>query len=175
MINRFEKFSKQAWRVLALAQEEAKHMNHSYIHTEHMLLGLAREDERVAAKVLTNLGVTPSKLRSAIKSIVGRGEKPISGKIGIAPSANRVIELAIDEARQLGHVNIGTEHLLLGLLREEEWAAAQRMEFFKGKGKDWEHFAATTNYGILHSFGVTYEQARTETNKLLSIPPHDSE
>lgn len=172
MTSRFEKFSKRARWVLVLAQEEAKHMNHSYIHTEHMLLALVREDEGVASKVLTNLGVTPSKLCSAIESMMGRGEKPISGEIGIAPNANRVIELAIDEARQLGHDHIGSEHLLLGLLREEERAAAERTEFFKGKGKDWERFATTTNYGILHSFGVTYEQARTETNKLLSMPPH---
>ncbi len=173
MTGRFEKLSERARRVLAMAQEKAVDCNHNGIWPEHILLGLVREDEGVAAQVLTNLGVRLGQLYSAIESMMGRGKKPTSGEIGIAPSTNRVIELAIDEARQLGHDHIGSEHLLLGLLRgEEEKTAAERMEFFKRKGKDWERYAATVSYGILHSFGVTYEQARTETNKLLSMPPH---
>lgn len=158
-----------------MAQEKAVDFNHNSIWPEHILLGLVREDEGVTALVLTNLGVSLGQLYSAIESMMGRGEKPTSGEIGIAPSTNRVIELAIDEARQLGHDHIGSEHLLLGLLCEEERAAAERMEFFKRKGKNWERYAATVNYGLLHSFGVTYDQARVETNKLLSIPPHGSE
>jgi len=146
MANRFEKFSERARRVLTLAQEEAEHFNHSYIGTEHILLGLVREEEGVAAKVLTNLGVSLSKLRSAIEFTMGRGEKPTTGEIGLTPRAKRVIELAIDEARQLGHNYIGTEHLLLGLLREGGGVAA----------------------GILDSFGVTRERVRSETSRLLS-------
>ena len=120
MASRFEKFSERARRVLTLAQEEAQHLNHSYIGTEHILLGLVREEEGVAANVLTNLGVSLSKVRSAVQFVIGRGEKPSSGEIGLTPRAKRAIELAIDEARYLGHNYIGTEHLLLGLLRGGE-------------------------------------------------------
>ncbi len=146
MVNRFEKFSERARRVLTLAQEEAGRFNHTYIGTEHILLGLAREDEGVAAKVLTNLGVSLSKLRSAVEFTMGRGEKQSSGEVGLTPRAKRIIELAIDEARQLGHNYIGTEHLLLGLLREGGGVAT----------------------GILDSFGITLERARTETTRSLS-------
>ena len=124
MTSRFEKFSERARRVLTSAQEEAQHLNHSYIGTEHILLGLIREEEGVAAKVLTNLGVSLSKVRSAVEYIIGRGEKSVTSEIGLTPRAKRVIELAIDEARRLGHNYIGTEHLLLGLLHEGEGVAA---------------------------------------------------
>ncbi|MFH1002962.1 MAG: ATP-dependent Clp protease ATP-binding subunit [Chloroflexota bacterium] len=146
MSSRFEKFSERARRVLTLAQEEAQRYNHSYICTEHLLLGLTREEEGVAAKVLTNLGITLSKIRSAVEFIIGRSEKPSSSEIGLTPRAKRVIELAIDEARQLGHNYIGTEHLLLGLLREGEGVAA----------------------GVLDSFGITLEQTRAEISRVLS-------
>ncbi len=146
MASRFEKFTERARRVLTLAQEEAQHFNHSYIGTEHILLGLVREEEGVAAKVLTNLGVGLSKVRSAVEFIIGRGEKPSSGEIGLTPRAKRVIELAIDEARHLGHNYIGTEHILLGLLREGEGIAA----------------------GVLDSLGITLERARAETVHVLS-------
>ncbi|MFQ6121682.1 MAG: ATP-dependent Clp protease ATP-binding subunit [Dehalococcoidales bacterium] len=146
MASRFEKFSERARRVLTIAQEEARQLNHSYIGTEHILLGLAREEEGVAAKVLINLGVSLSKVRSAVEFIIGRGEKPSTGETGLTPSAKRVIELAIDEARNLGHSYIGTEHLLLGLLREGEGVAA----------------------GVLDSLGITLERARTETSNVLS-------
>ncbi len=146
MTSRFEKFSERARRVLTLAQEEAKQARHSYIGTEHILLGLVREDEGVAAKVLTNLGINLSKIRPAVEFIIGRGEKPSSGDIGLTPRAKRAIELAIDEARQIGHNYIGTEHLLLGLLHEGEGVAAH----------------------VLESFGVTLERARAETTHLLS-------
>ena len=118
MTSRFEKFSERARRVLTLAQEEAQHFNHNYIGTEHILLGLVREEEGVAAKVLINLGVGLNRVRSAVEFIIGRGEKPSSGQVGLTPRAKRVIELAIDEARRLDHNYIGTEHLLLGLLSE---------------------------------------------------------
>lgn len=146
MTSRFDKFSERARRVLTSAQEEAQRLNHGYIGTEHLLLGLIREEEGVGAKVLTNLGVTLSKVRSAVEYIIGRGEKPATGEIELTPRAKRVIELAIDEARHLGHNYIGTEHLLLGLLHEGEGVAAS----------------------VLESFGVTLEQARTETTRVLT-------
>ncbi|MFH0814245.1 MAG: Clp protease N-terminal domain-containing protein, partial [Pseudomonadota bacterium] len=146
MASRFEKFSERARRVLTSAQEEAQRLNHSYIGTEHILLGLIREEDGAAAKVLNNLGVSLSKVRSAVEYIVGRGEKPVTGEIGLTPRAKRVIELAIDEARHLGHNYIGTEHLLLGLLHEGEGVAA----------------------GVLESFSITLEQARAETTRVVS-------
>ncbi len=145
MASRFEKFSERARKVLTLAQEEAKHFNHSYIGTEHILLGLLREEEGVGAKVLANLGVSLTKARSAVEFIIGRGDKPASGEIGLTPRAKRVIELAIDEARHLGHNYIGTEHLLLGLLREGGGVAAD----------------------VLDSFGITLERTRAETTRVL--------
>jgi len=146
MTSRFEKFSERARRVLTLAQEEAQHFNHNYIGTEHILLGLVREEDGVAAKVLTNLGVGLNRVRSAVEFIIGRGEKPSSGQVGLTPRAKRVIELAIDEARRLDHNYIGTEHLLLGLLSEGEGVAAH----------------------VLDSFGITLERARNETVHSLS-------
>ena len=145
MPSRFEKFSERARRVLTSAQEEAQSLNHSYIGTEHILLGLIREEDGMAAKVLTNLGISLSKVRSAVEFIIGRGEKSTVGEIGLTPRAKRVIELSIDEARHLGHNYIGTEHILLGLLHEGEGVAA----------------------GVLDSFGITLEQARTETTNVL--------
>ncbi|MBI4285787.1 MAG: ATP-dependent Clp protease ATP-binding subunit [Chloroflexi bacterium] len=146
MASRFEKFSERARRVLTLAQEEARHLNHSYIGTEHILLGLVHEEEGVAAKVLVNLGVDLGKVRQAVEFTMGRGEKPSSGEIGLTPRAKRVIELAIDEARHLGHSYIGTEHLLLGILREGGGVAVS----------------------VLDSFGVTLEQVRAEVVRVLS-------
>jgi ATP-dependent Clp protease ATP-binding subunit ClpC len=146
MSSRFEKFSERARRVLTLAQEEARQLNHNYIGTEHILLGLVREEEGVAAKVLTNLGASLNKVRQAVEFISGRGERPSTGETGLTPRAKRVIELAIDEARQLSHNYIGTEHLLLGLLREGEGVAA----------------------GVLDSLGITLERARTETTQVIS-------
>ena len=146
MSSRFEKFSERARRVLTIAQEEARQLNHNYIGTEHILLGLVREEEGVAAKVMINLGVSLNKVRSAVEFISARGEKPSAGETGLTPRAKRVIELAIDEARQMGHNYIGTEHLLLGLLREGEGVAA----------------------GVLESLGITLERARAETVHILS-------
>jgi len=146
MSSRFEKFSERARRVLTIAQEEARQLNHNYIGTEHILLGLVREEEGVAAKVLTNLGASLNKVRQAVEFISGRGERPSTGETGLTPRAKRVIELAIDEARQLSHNYIGTEHLLLGLLREGEGVAA----------------------GVLDSLGITLERARTETTQVIS-------
>jgi ATP-dependent Clp protease ATP-binding subunit ClpC len=146
MASRFEKFSERARRVLTIAQEEARNLNHSYIGTEHILLGLVREEEGVAARVLTNLGIGLNKVRSAVEFIIGRGEKPGTGETGLTPRAKKVIELAIDEARQMGHNYIGTEHLLLGLLREGEGVAAS----------------------VLDSFGITLERTRAEVGHILT-------
>ena len=146
MANRFEKFSERARRSLTRAQEEAQHFGHNYIDTEHILLGLIGEEEGVASKVLVNLGAAPNKIRAAVEFVVGRGERSSIGEVGLTPRAKRVIELAVDEARRLNHSYIGTEHLLLGLLREREGAAV----------------------GVLESFGITSERAQAEINNLLS-------
>ena len=146
MGSRFEKFSERARRVLSLAQEEAQRFNHNYIGTEHILLGLVRETEGVAARVLSSLSVDLSKVRSAVEFIIGRGEKPAQGEIGLTPRAKKVVELAVDEARRMNHTYIGTEHLLIGLLREGEGVAA----------------------GVLESLGVTLDKVRTETHRILS-------
>ena len=124
MADRFDKFTERARRVLTLAQEEAHRFNHNYIGTEHILLGLVREGDGVAAKVLGNLGVELNKVRSAVEFIIGRGDRTVLGEIGLTPRAKKVIELAVDEARRLTHSYIGTEHLLLGLVREGEGIAA---------------------------------------------------
>lgn len=112
MASRFDKFSERARRVLSLAQEEAQRLNHNYIGTEHILLGLVKEEEGVAARVLVNMGVSLPKMRSAVEYVIGPGEKVTSAGTGLTTRAKRVIELAIDEARQMGHNYIGTEHLL---------------------------------------------------------------
>ena len=146
MASRFEKFSERARRVLSLAQEEAQRFNHNYIGTEHILLGLVRETDGVAARVLSSLNVELSKVRSAVEFIIGRGERPSPGDIGLTPRAKKVIELAVDEARRLSHHYIGTEHLLIGIMREGEGVAA----------------------GVLESLGVSLDKVRTETTRILN-------
>lgn len=143
---RFDKFTERARKVLSLAQEEARRFGHNYIGTEHLLLGLVREGEGVAAKVLSNLGVKLNKVRSVVEFIIGRGDRIVLGEIGLTPRAKKVIELAVDEARRLNHHYIGTEHLLLGLVREGEGIAA----------------------GALESLGVNLEKVRTQTIQVLS-------
>ena len=127
-MDRFDKFTDRARKVLTLAQDEAQRFNHNYIGTEHLLLGLVREGEGVAARVLENMNVELPKVRTAVEFIIGRGDRPVVGEVGLTPRAKRVIELAIDEARRLGHNYIGTEHLLLGLVREGEGIAAGVLE-----------------------------------------------
>src|SRR5437867_9177806 len=146
MADRFDKFTERARRVLTLAQEEALRFNHNYIGTEHLLLGMIREQEGVAAKVLANLGVELNKVRSAVEFITGGGDRAVTGDIGLTPRAKKVIELSIDEARRLGHHYIGTEHLLLGLVREGEGIAA----------------------GVLESLGVSLDKVRAEVTRILS-------
>src|SRR5687768_1300870 len=145
MTDRFDKFTERARKVLQLAQEEAQRFNHNYIGTEHILLGLVREGDGVAARVLNNLGIELHKVRSAVEFIIGRGDRTVIGEIGLTPRAKRVIELAVDEARRLNHHYIGTEHLLLGLVREGEGIAA----------------------GVLESLGVSLEKVRGQVIEVL--------
>jgi len=146
--DRFDKFTERARKVLSLAQEEAQRFQHNYIGTEHLLLGLVREGEGVAAKVLSNLGMELNKVREAVEATIGRGDRIVLGQIGLTPRAKNVIELAVDEAHRLNHHYIGTEHLLLGLVREGDGIAAQ----------------------ALQSLGVNLEKVRIQTIQVLSQP-----
>ena len=121
----FERFTDRARRVVVLAQEEARALNHNYIGTEHILLGLIQEGEGVAAKALESMGISLDAVRTEVKEIIGSGGNPPSGYIPFTPRAKKVLELALREALQLGHKYIGTEHILLGLIREGEGVAAQ--------------------------------------------------
>ena len=145
--DRFDRFTERARRVLSLSQEEAQSFQHNYIGTEHLLLGLVREGGGVAARVLDNLGVELDQVRTVVEQIIGRGDHIVLGEIGLTPRAKKVIELAVDEARRLNHHYIGTEHLLLGLVREGEGIAA----------------------GVLASLGVNLEKVRTQTIQVLSM------
>jgi excisionase family DNA binding protein len=124
----FDRFTERARKVLSLSQEEAQRFNHNCISAEHLLLGLVREGDGVAAKVLNNLGVTLDQARQAVEFTIGRGDRITLGEIGLTPRAKKVIELATDEARRMGHHYIGTEHLLLGLIREGKGVAAGVLE-----------------------------------------------
>jgi ATP-dependent Clp protease ATP-binding subunit ClpA len=142
----FDKFTERARRSLSFAQEEAQRFQHSYIGTEHLLLGLVREGEGVASQVLARLGVELNAVRESVEFIIGRGDRIVLGEIGLTPRSKKVIELAVDEARRLNHHYIGTEHILLGLVREGEGIAA----------------------GVLGSLGVDLKRVRSELLKVLS-------
>ena len=146
MADRFDKFTERARRVFLLAQEEAQRLRHDHIGTEHLLLGLVREGDGVAANVLTNMGVDAKKVRVALEMNVGRGERHSPREIGLTPRGKRAVERAIDEARRLGHRYIGTEHLLLGLIGETSGVAVR----------------------VLESLGVNLEHVRAETTRILS-------
>ena len=146
MSQRFDRFTERAKKVLVLAQVEAKQFGHNYIGSEHLLLGLIGEGEGIAAKVLSNLGVELNRARSAVEFIIGRGEPVVTGDIGLTPRAKKVIELAVEDARRLNHNYIGTEHLLLGLVREGEGIAA----------------------GVLESLGVDLTNVRTQIIAIVS-------
>ncbi len=139
------RFTKRAHRVLALAQEEARRLHHHYIGTEHLLLGLLREGEGLAAQVLQKLGVTLDEARNRVEFIVGQGDHEATGEFPLTPRAKKVLHLAVEETARLGHQFVGTEHLLLGLIREGEGIAA----------------------GVLKNLGVTLEKARAETIQLV--------
>jgi ATP-dependent Clp protease ATP-binding subunit ClpC len=121
----FERFTDRARRVVVLAQEEARMLDHNYVGTEHILLGLIHEGQGVAAKALESLGISLEAVRQQVEEIIGRGKQAPSGHIPFTPRAKKVLELSLREALQLGHNYIGTEHILLGLLREGEGVAAQ--------------------------------------------------
>jgi hypothetical protein len=121
----FERFTDRARRVVVLAQEEATGLKHNYIGTEHLLLGLVREREGVASEALESLGISLEAVRSEVEQIIGQGQAAVVGQIPFTPRAKKVLELSLREALQLGHSYIGTEHILLGLIREGEGVAAQ--------------------------------------------------
>jgi ATP-dependent Clp protease ATP-binding subunit ClpA len=146
MANQFDMFTERALKVLSLSQDEAHRFHHNYIGTEHLLLGLVLEGEGVAARVLTRMGVQLPKVRSAVEFIIGRGDAGASQEIGLTPRASKVIEFAIDEAQRLNHNYVGTEHLLLGLVREGEGIAA----------------------GVLESLGVNLENVRQQVMQVLN-------
>ena len=122
----FERFTERARQVVVLAQEEARTLKHNYIGTEHILLGLLREEEGLAARVLESLDITVEEVRAQVARIVGQGDEVTTGQIPFTPRAKKVLELALREALSLGHNYIGTEHILLGLVRENEGVAASR-------------------------------------------------
>jgi len=144
----FERFTERARQVVVLAQEEARTLKHNYIGTEHVLLGLLREEEGLAARVLESLDITAEKVRSQVVRIVGSGEEVTSGQIPFTPRAKKVLELALREALSLGHNYIGTEHILLGLIRENEGVAAR----------------------ILLDFDADADKIRNEVIRMLSGP-----
>jgi len=121
----FERFTDRARRVVVLAQEEARMLDHDYIGTEHILLGLIREGDGYAARSLESLGISLDAVRQQVQEIIGRGQQAPSGHIPFTPRAKKVLELSLRESLQLGHNYIGTEHMLLGLLREGDGVAAQ--------------------------------------------------
>lgn len=141
----FDQFTGRARHVLLLGQEEAHRLRHSSIDTEHLLLGLLREEGGVAAAVLAGLGVELADVRAEVERITGRGGQSVPGPVRLTPRAKRAIELAVDEARLLDHHSIGTEHLLLGLIREKSGIAA----------------------GLLHNQGATLQRAREEVARAL--------
>ena len=141
----FGRFTERAQRVIVLSQEEARRLGHNVVGTEHILLGLIAEGEDVAARSLLSLGISIDQVRGEVERIIGRGEQPTEGPIGFTPRSKRVLELAFDEARRLGHTYIGTEHLLLGLIREGEGVAAQ----------------------VLHNLGADLERVRAQVTSQL--------
>ena len=145
MADKFDRFTKRARRVLTLAQEEAQRLNHNYSGTEHLLLGLVREENGVAVRVLRDLGVNPKQIRERVERTVGRGQRAAFGKLSLTPRTKRVIELAVDEARRLGHHYIGTEHLLLGLVRAGEGVAVD----------------------VLRGLGVSLDKVRSQTARVM--------
>jgi ATP-dependent Clp protease ATP-binding subunit ClpC len=124
----FERFTDRARRVVVLAQEESRLFNHDYIGTEHILLGLIHEGEGVAATALESLGISLDSVRSEVEEMIGHGKSPARGHIPFTPRAKKVLELSLREALQLGHTYIGTEHILLGLIREGQGVAAQVLQ-----------------------------------------------
>ncbi|MFI5049511.1 MAG: Clp protease N-terminal domain-containing protein, partial [Gaiellales bacterium] len=149
----FERFTERARQVVVLAQDEARTLKHNYIGTEHILLGLLREEEGLAARVLDALDITVEEVRAQVARIVGQGDEVTTGQIPFTPRAKKVLELALREALSLGHNYIGTEHILLGLVRENEGVAAR----------------------ILLDFDADAEKIRNEIIRMLSGPGRRSQ
>jgi ATP-dependent Clp protease ATP-binding subunit ClpC len=167
MADKFDRFTKRARRVLTLAQEEAQRLNHNYIGTEHLLLGLVREENGVAVRVLRDLGVDPKQIRERVERTVGRGQRPMYGKLSLTPRTKRVIELAVDEARRLGHHYIGTEHLLLGLVRAGEGVA---VDVLKGLGVGLDKVRSQTARVMMESSAQTATAGGPATKESKSTP-----
>lgn len=146
---RFEQFTQRARKVLLLAQEEARRLNHDFIGTEHLLLAMVGEGEGVGPALLAGAGVDLGRVRAEIERVVGRGTAPSAGEMSLTPRCKRVLALAVNEARQLNHTYVGTEHLLLGLLREEEGVAAR----------------------VLTGLGVELESLRDRTREMSRTAP----
>jgi ATP-dependent Clp protease ATP-binding subunit ClpC len=132
----FGRFTERARRVLSLAEQEALRLNHNYVGTEHMLLGLVKEGQGIAAQALINAGITESKVINEIRSLIGEGKQPVSTTVSLTPRSKKVLNLSMDEARRLGHNYIGTEHVLLGLIREGEGVAVRIMQDLGGDLKN---------------------------------------
>jgi ATP-dependent Clp protease ATP-binding subunit ClpC len=162
MADKFDRFTKRARRVLTLAQEEAQRLNHNYIGTEHLLLGLVREENGVAVRVLRDLGVDPRQIRERVERTVGRGQRAMYGKLSLTPRTKRVIELAVDEARRLGHHYIGTEHLLLGLVRAGEGVA---VDVLKGLGIGLDKVRSQTARVMMESSSQSSSSSPKDSNK----------
>ena len=148
MSDKMQRFTQRARRVLSLAHEEAERLHHNYIGTEHLLLGLIREEGGVAGRVLRELGLDPARVKEMVERLTGVG-RHAGGRIELAPGTEHVLQLAIEEARRMGHHYIGTEHLLLGLVRQGE-----------GVGMD-----------VLRRLGITPEQVRRQTRRILQETP----
>jgi ATP-dependent Clp protease ATP-binding subunit ClpA len=146
----FERFTEGARQVVVLAQDEARSLKHNYIGTEHILLGLLREEEGLAARVLESLDITVEEVRAQVARIVGQGDEVTTGQIPFTPRAKKVLELSLREARGLGHDYIGTEHILLGLARENSGVGPR----------------------ILLDFDVDARKIQTEVIRMLSRPEH---
>lgn len=150
MVARFERFTDRAKQALVAATDEARALNHDYVGTEHLLLGLVH-GEGVAAKVLRNLGADPDRVRTAVEFVVGRREGPASADIALSPRARRAVELAAEESTALRHIHVGTEHLLLGLLRGDDREVQESVAF-----------------RVLGSLGIDREQVRRQVTHLLA-------
>lgn len=167
MSDKFDRFTKRARRVLTLAQEEAQRLNHNYIGTEHLLLGLVREENGVAVRVLRELGVDPKQIRERVERTVGRGQRAMYGKLSLTPRTKRVIELAVDEARRLGHHYIGTEHLLLGLVRAGEGVA---VDVLRGLGVGLDKVRSQTARVMMESSSQSSSSSSTRESSSKGTP-----
>src|SRR5438034_5328936 len=148
-----ERFTQRARRVLSLAQEEAERLQHSYIGTEHLLLGLMREEGGVAGRVLRDLGLDPRRVEELVERMTRAGTRTGTARLDLSPGTKKVLELAVDEARRMGHHYIGTEHLLLGLVRHSEGIALD----------------------VLKRLNVSPEEVRRQTRRVLQESPVQSQ